>query len=215
VTTTRDGELQSHKVPYARDEEPADTLLEIVRRVKPTVLIGASGQPRTFTEPVVKAMQAECEQPIVFALSNPTSKAECTAEEAYRWTGGKAIFASGSPFPPVRVEGRIFVPGQGNNMFIFPGVGLGAVACGADRVTDEMFFTAAKTLAHIVTEDELRAGTIYPDLGKIRQISLAIASAVCMLAWEQGLARYAEPDDIREYVRTCMYHPAYRPYVAA
>jgi malate dehydrogenase (oxaloacetate-decarboxylating)(NADP+) len=202
-------------VPYARDEEPADTLLEIVRRVKPTVLIGASGQPRTFTEPVVKAMQAECEQPIVFALSNPTSKAECTAEEAYRWTGGKAIFASGSPFPPVRVEGRIFVPGQGNNMFIFPGVGLGAVACGADRVTDEMFFTAAKTLAHIVTEDELRAGTIYPDLGKIRQISLAIASAVCMLAWEQGLARYAEPDDIREYVRTCMYHPAYRPYVAA
>ena len=99
-------------------------------------------------------------------------------------------------------------------MFIFPGVGLGAVSCGAKKVTDEMFFTAAKTLAHIVTEDELDSGTIYPDLGKIRQISLSIASAVCMLAWEQGLASYAEPDDIREYVRSCMYHPDYRPYIA-
>jgi malate dehydrogenase (oxaloacetate-decarboxylating)(NADP+) len=214
VTTTRGGELQEHKVPYARDEEPAETLLEIVERVKPTILIGASGHAHTFTGPVVKAMQKDCERPIIFALSNPTSKAECSAEEAYTWTDGKAIFASGSPFPPVRIGGRIFVPGQGNNMFIFPGVGLGAVSCGASRVTDEMFFTAAKTLAHIVTEDELAAGTIYPDLGKIRQISLAIASAVCMLAWEQGLARYAEPDDIREFVRSCMYHPDYRPYVA-
>jgi malate dehydrogenase (oxaloacetate-decarboxylating)(NADP+) len=214
VTTTRGGTLQEHKLPYARDEEPADTLLEIVERVKPTILIGASGHAHTFTEPVLKAMQKDCERPIVFALSNPTSKAECSAEEAYAWTDGKAIFASGSPFPPVRIGGRIFVPGQGNNMFIFPGVGLGAVACGASKVTDEMFFTAAKTLAHIVTEDELAAGTIYPDLGKIRQISLAIASAVCMLAWEQGLAGHAEPDDIREYVRSCMYHPGYRPYVA-
>ncbi len=180
--------------------------------MKPTILIGASGHAHTFTEDVVRTMHQDCERPIIFALSNPTSKAECTAEEAYNWTDGKAIFASGSPFPPVRIEGRIFVPGQGNNMFIFPGVGLGAVACGATKVTDEMFFTAAKTLAHIVTEDELAAGTIYPDLGKIRQISLAIASAVCMLAWEQGLARYAEPDDVREYVRACMYHPDYRPY---
>jgi len=214
VTTRRDGELEEHKLPYARGEEPAGTLLEIVKRVKPTILIGASGHAHTFTEDVVRAMHQNCERPIIFALSNPTTKAECTAQEAYQWTGGKAIFASGSPFPPVRVEGRIFVPGQGNNMFIFPGVGLGAVACGARKVTDEMFFTAAKTLAHIVTEDELAAGTIYPDLGKIRQISLAIASAIGMLAWEQGLARYAEPDDIREYVRACMYHPDYRPYEA-
>lgn len=214
VTHKRGGTLEEHKVPYARDDDPADTLLEIVKRVKPTVLIGASGHAHTFTEPVVKAMNEDCERPIIFALSNPTSKAECSAQEAYTWTRGKAIFASGSPFAPVRVEGRIFVPGQGNNMFIFPGIGLGAVACGSTKVTDEMFFTAAKTLAHIVTEEELAAGTIYPDLGKIRQISLAIASAVCLLAWEQGLARYAEPDDIREYVRSCMYHPDYRPYVA-
>jgi len=214
VTTQREGKLEQHKLPYARDEEPAATLLDIVKRVKPTILIGASGHAHTFTEDVVRTMHRDCERPIIFALSNPTSKAECSAAEAYNWTAGKAIFASGSPFPPVRIDGRIFVPGQGNNMFIFPGVGLGAVACGAIKVTDEMFFTAAKTLAHIVTEDELAAGTIYPDLGKIRQISLAIASAVCMLAWEQGLARYAEPDDVREYVRACMYHPDYRPYEA-
>ena len=214
VTKSRGEALQAHKIPYARDEKPADTLLEIVKRVKPTILIGASGHAHTFTEDVVHAMQEECERPVIFALSNPTSKAECSAEEAYKWTRGKAIFASGSPFPPVRVEGRIFVPGQGNNMFIFPGIGLGAVCCGARKVTDEMFFTAAKALAHMVTEDELAAGTIYPDLAKIRQISLAIASSVCMLAWDQGLARYAEPADIREHVRNCMYHPEYRPYQA-
>lgn len=215
VTTTRGGTLQEHKLPYARDDAPAPTLLDIVERVHPTILIGASGHARMFTEEVVRGMHKNCKRPIIFALSNPTSKAECTAEEAYGWTDGDAIFASGSPFPPVRIGGRIFVPGQGNNMFIFPGVGLGAVACGSRKVTDEMFFTAAKTLAHMVTEEELHSGTIYPDLRNIRQISLAIASAVCRLAWDQGLAKYPEPADIREYVRDCQYHPEYRPYVAA
>jgi malate dehydrogenase (oxaloacetate-decarboxylating)(NADP+) len=215
VTTTREGKLDEHKIPYARDEEPAAELLEVVRRVKPTVIIGASGHPHTFNEEVVREMHRHCKQPVIFALSNPTSKAECSAEEAYTWTEGNAIFASGSPFPPARVNGRVFVPGQGNNMFIFPGVGLGAVVSGARKVTDEMFFTAAKTLAHMVTEEELEAGTIYPDLAKIRTISLAIASAVARLAWEQGLAQYAEPKDIRQYVRDRMYHPDYRPYVPA
>jgi malate dehydrogenase (oxaloacetate-decarboxylating)(NADP+) len=215
VTITREGVLDKHKIPYARDEEPAPHLLDVVKRVKPTIIIGASGQAHTFSEDVVKEMYKHCKRPVIFALSNPTSKAECTAEEAYQWTDGNAIFASGSPFPPVRMGGRIFVPGQGNNMFIFPGVGLGAVVCGSRTVTDEMFFTAAKTLAHMVTEEELAAGTIYPDLAKIRQISLAIAAAVARLAWEQGLAQYAEPKDIRQYVRDRMYHPDYRPYVAA
>jgi len=214
VTSTRESGLETHKIPYAREEEPAAELLEVVKRVRPTILIGASGHPHTFTEDVVKAMHKHCEKPIVFALSNPTTKAECTAEEAYNWTNGDAIFASGSPFDAVRLGGKVFVPGQGNNMFIFPGVGLGAVVCGATKVTDQMFFTAAKTLAHMVTEEELRSGTIYPDLGKIRQISLAIAAAVCRLAWDEGLARYAEPADIRQYVRDCMYHPEYRPYIA-
>ena len=215
VTTTRKGVLDEHKIPYARDEKPAAELLDVVKRVKPTVIIGASGQAHTFTEEVLREMHSHCKRPVVFALSNPTSKAECTAEEAYGWTNGEAIFASGSPFPPARINGRVFVPGQGNNMFIFPGVGLGAVVSGAKKVTDEMFFTAAKTLAHMVTEEELEAGTIYPDLAKIRQISLAIASAVARLAWEQGLAQFAEPKDIRQYVRDRMYHPDYRPYVAA
>ncbi|MFC1740624.1 NAD-dependent malic enzyme, partial [Pseudomonadota bacterium] len=153
VTTTRESGLEDHKIPYARDEEPAAELLEVVKRVKPTILIGASGQAHTFTEDVVKTMHKHCEQPIIFALSNPTTKAECTAEEAYNWTDGQAIFASGSPFNAVRLNGKVLVPGQGNNMFIFPGVGLGAVVCGATKVTDEMFFTAAKTLAHMVTEE--------------------------------------------------------------
>jgi malate dehydrogenase (oxaloacetate-decarboxylating)(NADP+) len=215
VTHKRKSGVEEHKLPYARDEEPAAELLEVVQRVKPTILIGASGHAHTFTEDIVKAMHKHCEQPIIFALSNPTTKAECTAEEAYNWTSGDAIFASGSPFSAVRLKGKVFVPGQGNNMFIFPGVGLGAVVCGAEKVTDEMFFTAAKTLAHMVTEEELSAGTIYPDLVKIRQISLAIAAAVCRLAWDEGIARYAEPPDIRQYVRECMYHPDYRPYIAA
>jgi malate dehydrogenase (oxaloacetate-decarboxylating)(NADP+) len=214
VTKTRKSGVEEHKIPYCRDEAPAAELLDVVKRVKPTILIGASGHAHTFTRDVVKEMYKNCAQPVIFALSNPTTKAECTAEEAYNWTEGNAIFASGSPFPAVRIDGRIFVPGQGNNMFIFPGVGLGAVACGAKKVTDEMFFTAAKTLAHMVTEEELAAGTIYPDLGKIRQISLAIAAAVCRLAWDEGIAKYSEPDDIRQYVRDCQYHPAYRPYIA-
>jgi malate dehydrogenase (oxaloacetate-decarboxylating)(NADP+) len=214
VTSRRDGELQEHKVPYARDEAPAPSLLDVVKRVKPTVLIGCSGQPRTFSEDVVRQMHANCEQPVIFALSNPTSKSECTAEQAYTWTDGNAIFASGSPFRRVRLGGRIFIPGQGNNMFIFPGMGLGAVVSGASKITDDMFFTAAKTLAHMVTDEELAAGTLYPDLSKIRQISLSIAASVCRLAWDRGLASYDEPEDIRERVRSCMWHPEYRPYVA-
>ena len=214
VTHKRGGELQVHKIPYARDENPAPTLLDVVKRVKPTVLIGCSGQPRTFTEDVLRQMHAHCPEPVVFALSNPTSKSECTAEQAYTWTDGNAIFASGSPFRRVRLGGKIYIPGQGNNMFIFPGMGLGAIVSGASKITDEMFFTAAKTLAHMVTEEELAAGTLYPDLSKIRQISLGIAASVCRLAWDRGLARYEEPEDIRERVRAAMWHPEYRPYVA-
>ena len=214
VTTQRDGEIQKHKLPYARDEAPAE-LEKLVRRIKPTILIGASGIAGSFTEDIIREMHRHCDRPIVFALSNPTSKSECTASQAYHWTNGRAIFASGSPFSPVRLKGRIFLPGQGNNMFIFPGVGLGAIVSGANRITDEMFHTAARTLANMVTDEELAAGTLYPDLGKIRQISLAIASAVCRLAWDHGLARYEEPDDIREQVRRSMWHPQYRPYIAA
>lgn len=213
VSTRREGELQQHKKAYARQDMAAADLLEVIRQVQPTVLIGASGQARSFNENVIREMKRHCDRPVVFALSNPTSKSECSAEDVYRWTDGQAIFASGSPFGPVRQGGRIFIPGQGNNMFIFPGIGLGAIASGATHVTDAMFHVAAKTLSEMVTDEELASGTLYPDLGKIRQISLAIASAVCRLAWDEGVARYDEPEDIREYVRRCMWHPEYRPYV--
>ena len=214
VTRKRAPRLQEHKLPYARPDKAAAALLEVVRRVKPTVLIGVSGQARTFDEDAIKVMAEDCRQPIIFALSNPTSKSECTAEQVYRWTRGRAIFASGSPFDPVRVKGKVFVPGQGNNMFIFPGVGLGAAACGASQITDSMFFTAAKTLAHMVSDGELRTGTVYPDLRKIRQISLAIATAVCRQAYHEGLATFDEPEDIRAFIREAMYQPEYRKYEA-
>jgi len=207
--------LQEHKVPYARDEAPISGLLDVIKSVKPTILVGVSGQGQTFTEDVVKEMLNYSEQPIIFALSNPTSKSECTAQEAYRWTNGKAIFASGSPFDPVRMKGKIFVPGQGNNMFIFPGVGLGASMCQAKKVTDAMFYTAAKTLADMVTDEELALRTVYPDLRKIRDISLTIATAVCEMAFNEGLARVERPADIRAWVKKNMYEPDYPRYVAA
>ncbi len=207
--------LQEHKVPYARDEEQIKGLHDVIKYVKPTILVGVSGQGQTFTEPIVKEMLNYSDQPIIFALSNPTTKSECTAEQAYRWTAGKAIFASGSPFDPVRMGGKIFVPGQGNNMFIFPGVGLGASLCQASKVTDAMFYMAAKTLAEMVTEEELKLRTVYPDLRKIRSISATIAAAVCKMAFDEGLAGIDEPENILEFVEESMFKPEYPKYVAA
>ena len=207
--------LQAHKVPYARDEVLIPELIDVIKAVKPTILVGVSGQGQTFTEEVVKEMMNYSDQPIIFALSNPTSKSECSAQEAYKWTKGKAIFASGSPFDPVRMKGKIFVPGQGNNMFIFPGVGLGASLCQAKKVTDAMFYVAAKTLAEMVTEQELTLRTVYPDLRKIRKISQTIAVAVCEMAFDEGLAGVERPKNIRKWVKANMYEPVYPRYVAA
>jgi len=207
--------LHAHKVAYARNESLIDNLLDVIKHVKPTILVGVSGQGQTFTEEVVKEMLNYSDQPIIFALSNPTTKAECTAQQAYKWTKGKVIFASGSPFDPVRMGGKIFVPGQGNNMFIFPGVGLGASVCQAKKVTDAMFYMAAKTLAEMVTEEELNLRTVYPDLRKIRKISLTIATAICEMAFDEGLARIERPANIREFVKQKMFIPEYPPYIPA
>ena len=179
------------------------------------MLIGVSGQAGAFTEEALREMSLHCERPIVFPLSNPTTKAECTAEQAYVWTSGAAIFASGSPFQPVTWAGRLFVPGQCNNMYIFPGVGMGAVSCRASRVTDRMFYVAARTLAEQVGEDSLGVGRLYPDLTMIRQISTRIAAAVCEVAFEQGVAGIERPDDLEVFIRGCMFHPHYVPYEAA
>ena len=139
--------LAEHKLPYAHDHAPLPNLLAAIETLRPTALIGVSGQPGAFNQAVLQAMAQRNSRPIVFALSNPTSKAECTAEQAYIWTEGRAIFAGGSPFAPVTLGDKTYVPGQGNNAYIFPGVGLGVIACGARRVTDEMFFAAARALA--------------------------------------------------------------------
>lgn len=202
-------DLAHHKLPYAHDFEPVADLLTAVQAVKPTALIGVSGQPRTFTQEIVERMAEYNERPMIFALSNPTSKAECTAEEAYRWSNGRAIFASGSPFDPVEYNGKTYVPGQGNNSYIFPGVGLGIIAVAAKRVTDEMFMTAAKTLALQVSENDLDMGRIYPPLQDIRKVSSAIAVAVAEVAYKRGLAAVPRPDDLLTHMKAHMFNPIY------
>jgi malate dehydrogenase (oxaloacetate-decarboxylating)(NADP+) len=205
-------DLASHKLPYAHDAEFTPSLLEAVERIEPGALIGVSGQPSTFDEPVLNAMARLHDRPVIFALSNPTSKSECTAEEAYRWTEGRCIFASGSPFDPVEFDGERLVPGQGNNAYVFPGVGLGLIVSGASHCTDEMFFVAARTLAGMVNLDDLRQGRIYPALSRIREVSSHIAEAVASVAFERGLARVAPPDDLGEAVRDAMFTPEYPTY---
>jgi malate dehydrogenase (oxaloacetate-decarboxylating)(NADP+) len=206
-------DLAEHKRPYAHDIAFTPELLTAVERHKPTVLIGVSGTPATFTKPVIEAMARINERPIIFALSNPTSKSECTAEEAYRWSEGRAIFASGSPFEPVLLNGRRLIPGQGNNAYIFPGVGLGVVASGARLVTEEMFSEASKALARLVSSQELSQGLIYPPLKRIREVSLAIACAVAECAYRKGLTQNPRPDDVAAFIRSQMYEPAYKSYV--
>jgi malate dehydrogenase (oxaloacetate-decarboxylating)(NADP+) len=205
-------DLAPHKRPYAQDHAAMDRLEEIVRALRPSVLIGVSGQPQAFTEPILQAMAAINPQPIVFALSNPTSKSECTAEQAYRWTNGRAVFASGSPFPPVRVGERTFVPGQANNAYVFPGVGLGVVVSQARRVTDQMFAVAARALAASTPQASLDAGTLFPPLTGIRTVSHAIGVEVARLAYRTGLAAAAEPDHLADHVRQAMYQPVYPTY---
>jgi len=205
--------LQSHKLKYAHDHEPLPDFLSAVKALKPTAIIGVSGQTNAFTESVVRAMAEFNERPLVFALSNPTSKAECTAEQAYTWSSGRAVFASGSPFDPVEYEGKTFVPGQGNNAYIFPGVGLGVIACGAKHVTDEMFYQAAKTLAGKVEESDLASGCIFPPLVKIKDVSAHIAVAVAEVAYARGLATVEKPDDLLKFMKAKQYQPDYDTYV--
>jgi malate dehydrogenase (oxaloacetate-decarboxylating)(NADP+) len=212
VVKDRSG-LAPHKLPYAHDHAPLPDLLTATEALKPTAIVGVSGQHGAFTQSVLEAMARLNDRPIIFALSNPTSKAECTAEQAYTWTEGRAIFASGSPFAPVRLAGKTYVPGQGNNAYIFPGVGLGAIACGAKLVTDEMFFEAAHALAQQVSESDLEQGLIYPPLTEIREVSAAIAAAVAEVAYKRGLAAQPKPADLLAHIKAQMYVPRYQNYV--
>lgn len=211
IVKSREG-LVEHKLHYAHEHAPCAELLEAIASIRPTMLIGASGQARSFTKEVVQLMGSLNARPVIFALSNPTSKAECTAEEAYTWTGGRAIFASGSPFAPVKLNWQTLVPGQGNNAYIFPGVGLGVVATGAKRVTNAMFIRAARALASLVSEQELAEGRLYPSLKRIQEVSLEIAVAVAEEAYAKQLAARARPADLRESIRLKMYKPEYPDY---
>lgn len=207
------GDLAEHKRPYAHPHAFTQDFLSAVQALRPAAIIGVSGMPGTFTRPVIEAMAALNEWPIIFALSNPTSKAECTAEQAYGWTEGRAIFASGSPFAPVTLGDRTYVSGQGNNAYIFPGVGLGVIACEADRITDEMFSAAARILAEEVSAEDLEAGRIYPSLARIRTVSVRIATAVAEIAYERRLARLPRPDRLASHVRSLMFEPLYQSCV--
>ncbi|HSM61591.1 MAG TPA: NAD-dependent malic enzyme [Longimicrobiales bacterium] len=205
-------DLAAHKKPYAHEADFSSDLLEVVRRVRPGTLIGVSGQPQTFTRPILEEMARINLHPIVFALSNPTSKSECTAEQAYEWTDGRAVFASGSPFDPVEVDGRRVVPGQGNNAYVFPGVGLGLIVSEASECTNEMFFEAARTLAGMVTDDDLDLGRIYPSMSRIRDVSAHIAEVVADVAFRRGIARAERPADLGAAVRAAMFEPDYPVY---
>ncbi|MDA0772139.1 MAG: NAD-dependent malic enzyme [Cyanobacteria bacterium] len=207
VVASRD-KLASHKQGFAHDLEAME-FSQALEVLKPNVLIGATGSPGTFTQEIVEQMISFHETPAIFALSNPTSKAECTAEQAYSWSKGKAIFVSGSPFDAVTYEGTKLVPGQGNNAYIFPGIGLGAIACNLSRVTDDMFLVAAQTLANFVNENDLANGTMYPRLNEIRKASLAIAVAIATKAYDKGLAQAPRPDDIEAHIAQLVYDPSY------
>jgi len=200
------GGISEPKAPFAHSHEPMEDLLEIIRDVKPTCLLGAAAIPGVFTEQVIKTMAELNETPIIFALSNPTSKAECTAEQAYTHSEGRAIFASGSPFPPFEGFGKTFEPGQGNNAYIFPGASLGVITAGIRHIHESVFLFAAEGLANLVTEEDLKVGRVYPALARIKEISLKIATKVAEEAYKEGMAStYPEPQDKEAFILTQLY----------
>ena len=213
VVAGRREELAAHKIPYAHEYAAQADLVGAIRSLEPTGLIGVSATAGAFTREVVQEMSHLNERPMVFALSNPTSKSECTARQAYEWSGGQALFASGSPFDAVTIGTRTWVPRQGNNSYIFPGIGLAAIAVRARRITDEMFLAAARTLAEQVSAEDLAQGSLYPPLAAVRGVSAQIAAAVAAVAFEQGHAGIERPADLLGHVRSCMYDPVYPAYV--
>ena len=205
-------DLDPRKRRYAHERAPIGDFRAAVKALAPTAIIGAAAVPGAFTREVIEAMASINVQPIVFALSNPTSQSECTAEQAYGWSGGRALFAAGSPFDPVRFADRTLVPRQANNSYIFPGMGLGAVVSGTRLITDAMFMAAAYALAERVTAADLSHGSLYPPLSAVREVSAQIAAAVARVAYDEGLATLPRPEDLLGYVNSQMYEPRYPTY---
>ena len=208
VTSETTG-LSEFQLPFAHPHAPIKDLAEIVEAVRPSVLVGVSTIPHSFSRRVIEAMSRINERPVIFPYSNPTSKSECTAQEAIEWSKGRAIFASGSPFAPLHWKDRLFVPGQGNNVYIYPAVGLAVFATEARRVTDEMFLKAAESLAAQVTEQDLAVNLIYPPMANIREASIEVAVRVAELVFDRGLAGVPRPADVGAFVRGKVYDPAY------
>jgi malate dehydrogenase (oxaloacetate-decarboxylating)(NADP+) len=201
-----EGGLGGHKWYYAKDHEVMKDFTEVVREVQPSILIGASAAGGAFTPEILQLMAEFNERPIIFALSNPTSKAECTAEAAYINTKGRCVFSSGSPFGNVEYEGKVFSPGQGNNAYIFPGVALGVIATGTHHIPEDMFLIAAETIAKHVTDEDIEKGSLYPPLSVIRECSIDIAIGITKYAYAKGLASlYPEPADKKSWLKNQLY----------
>jgi len=209
LLVTSRADLAEFQRPFAQDHAPISTFVEAVKALKPTGIIGVSAVPKLFNREVIQTMAELNQRPIIFPYSNPTSRSECSAEEAYRWSDGRAIFASGSPFPPVDVDGRRFVPNQGNNVYIFPAMAMALFATEAKRVTDEMFLTAAQAIAEQVSEESLAAGLIYPPRERIFNASLHVAERVATCIFDRELARVPRTENVRELIRARAYRPVY------
>ena len=205
-------DLADFQKPFAHEHAPVLKFVEAIEAIKPTAIIGVSTVPKLFNQAVIEAMSRLNERPIIFPYSNPTSRSECTAEEAYRWSNGKAIFASGSPFGPVHFGGRTFIPGQGNNVYIFPAMGMAVLATEAKRVTEAMFICAAKAVAEQVSQAQLDSGLIYPPQGQILETSLHVAVKVAEWIFDQDLARIPRPTNLEAHVRQRAYRPDYPTY---
>ena len=194
---------------YGLDEAGTLDLREVIRRVKPTVLVGTTASPGLFTEQTVQEMGRHVDRPVILPFSNPTSKCECTPAEAIAWSDGRAIVATGSPFEPTRYKGRTHICGQGNNVFVFPGVGLGSILAELSEIPDAVFLDAARTLAHLVSRERLDAGAIYPDPSDLRDVSAKIAANVVRLARDANLGRRVPEEEVEQTVHSAMWYPAY------
>ncbi len=212
IESSRSDLLEFQK-PYAHPHAPTRDFLSAIESVRPTVLVGASTVAEAFNPRAIEAMARINRRPIIFALSNPTSRSECTAEEAYERSEGRAVFASGSPFAPVLYRERKFVPGQCNNMYIFPAVGLAVYATRATRVTDEMFIGAAHAVAELVTQTELDEGLIYPPLSGIVATEIHVAERIAEVIFTRGLARVKRPSDLHSFIESRVYMPEYATFV--
>jgi malate dehydrogenase (oxaloacetate-decarboxylating)(NADP+) len=205
-------DLADYQLPFAHESKPSNDFAKSILNIKPTAIIGVSTVGGAFTQQVIENMSKVNERPVIFPYSNPTSHAECTAEQAYTWSKGKAIFASGSPFAPVTYEGKTFTPGQGNNVFIFPAMGLAIFATEAKRVTDEILLVAAEAVAEQVTAEDFEKGLIYPHVNTILKISINVAVKVAEEIFKSGLAGVEKPKDVLAFIKNKMYEPKYHNF---